>query len=134
MAGEEGDAVVAKAVGLLGAAGAGDDFEQAVVFAGELRQEEACQCAGWGDGGPVLFASNLAFLSKAFDVGDEDFLGAFAADPVTAVFVAGGSAKDGFREGQLEVAAGAAHQNGGFLAGAHFASILHVAVAHGGET
>src|SRR6185437_5079457 len=96
---DDGGAVVAEAGELIGRCGLGDDFEEAIVFAGRLRQQEALQGGTVGDVFPALFFGGFVFLTEAGDFGDDYGLGAFASDPVVAALAFGGAAEDGFGEG-----------------------------------
>ena len=107
-----------------------EDFEEAVVFSGRGREEEAFDGGACGDLLPVLLSGGFVLFPKAGDVGDEDGLGLFAAEPVVAAFAAGGAAEDGVLKGHVELPGGAAKEDAGALAGPDFFAGLDVAVAH----
>ena len=111
----------------------GEDFEEAVVFSRRGGEEEAFEGGTCGDLLPVLLSGGFVLFTKAGDVGDEDGLGLFAAEPVVAAFAAGGAAEDGVLKGHVEFPGRAAKEDAGALAGPDFFAGLDVAVAHDGK-
>ena len=118
---------------MIGRRGLRDDFEEAIVFAGRLRQEKALQGGAGGDVFPALLLGGFVFLTEAGDFGNDDGLGAFALDPVVAALAFGGAAEDGFGEGQFVFTLRAAHEDGDSFAGFDNVAFLHDAIAHGGR-
>ena len=91
---DDGRSVVAEARELFRRGGLGHDFEQAIIFARRLWEEQTFQRRTGRQVLPTLFLRGFVLFAEARDLRHDDIHRALAPDPITAALLLGRPGED----------------------------------------